>query len=86
MLAKLAGYLIAITLLTSLFLLIPFEIALPQEVVNFIATGPIQKIVDITYYFFPIDYLIICISVLFLAKYSGIIFRIITWIYNKVVN
>ena len=77
---------LSITIVTLLFTLLPFQIALPQELVTFFTNGAFHDFINILYYFFPIDFLIACLIFLYSAKYLGIFMNIISWIYHKLVG
>lgn len=77
---------LGVAILIVLFSILPFQIGLPTEIVEFFKNGAIQNLVNIVYYFFPIDFMITCLIFLYSAKYLGVFMNIISWIYHKVVG
>ncbi len=77
---------LGVSILIVLFSILPFQIGLPTELVEFFKNGAIQNLVNIVYYFFPIDFMIACLIFLYSAKYLGVFMNIISWIYHKVVG
>ncbi len=75
---------IGISFLLFLFILLPFTISIPGNVLAFFTGNSVQEFFNSLYYFLPLDYLFACIIVVYSAKYFHIFIRIITWIYDKI--
>ncbi|MFA5603470.1 MAG: hypothetical protein WDA12_01265 [Bacilli bacterium] len=76
--------LLSITIMTILFTLLPFEIALPNDIYLFFTTGFLPDIFKTINYFVPLSFILNCIYFLFALRYFGIIFGFINWIWRKI--
>lgn len=77
---------LSITVITALIVLVPFTISLPDEVMLFFETNPLQRLYDYANFFFPIGFALKMLILIWLSKYVSIFWKIIEWIYSKVLG
>lgn len=75
---------IGVGVLVLLFVLMPFTVSIPADILSFFTSAPVQDFFSTLYYFLPLDYLFACILIVYVVKYSNIFLRMITWIYDKI--
>lgn len=71
------------TIFITLFILIPFKIALPAEVYQVLTGGTLHNLFQSIGFFFPVKFFCTCIVVLLSARISGLFFNMISWLYHK---
>lgn len=76
----------SIGVLSLLILIIPFSISLPDEVLTFFETNPLQKLYNYANFFFPIGFALKMLIAVWLSKYVSIFWDMLNWIYRKVLG
>ena len=77
---------IAISIMTVIFTLIPYRLELPSEVYNMFMNGTINKFFSTLYYFIPVDFLLKCILCIFVAKFINVFFDIVQFVWSKFIK
>ena len=72
--------------LVSLFVFVPFSIGIPTEIYEFLTSGAIKQVFNLVYYFFPVDFAVSCWLILILARHGGILWGLITWVFDKIAS
>lgn len=77
-------------LITTVFIavltLVPFNIALPQSIVDMLSKGSISKVFNLIYYFFPVDFALKCLLVIFLSNYVSLLWGMVNFIFSKLLS
>lgn len=64
-----------------IFSLVPIhQVLIPDNVFNFLTSGNFQRVMNLIYYFFPVDFALNCLSTIFLTHIGVILFRMINHI------
>lgn len=77
---------VAIGTLTLLFILIPFKLALPEEIYILFLSGDISSFFRNFSYFLPINFLITCILIIFASKYLKVFWNLIKFLWEKFID
>lgn len=84
--SKIAKPALISTILLAIFTLVPFNIALPQELVNVLLKGNVAKVFSIVSMFFPVRFFLTCFLTIFLSHYVSFFWNMITFVFNKISN
>lgn len=73
-----------IGLFVLLFTVIPVAIFIPESLYEILTSDSLRNFFDFIYYFIPFDFCIMCILTIFVFKYSGFFFKLISWVYHAI--
>lgn len=73
------------SVLVFLFTILPFTISLPGEILAFFTGNSVREFFNTLYYFLPLDYIFVCILLIYSTKYLSIFMRMINWIWEKII-
>lgn len=76
--------LLGIPVLVILITIMPFSLALPDSIYNFLIDNPISYVFGLVDYFLPLEFMLTCFLFIMLSKYASLLFSIINWIFHKI--
>lgn len=79
-------YAIGFSLLLILVSSFTYTISFPNEVLEFLTSGGIVDVFKSISYFFPVEYALTCLVVIWLSKYSTILIILLSKIYRIIMD
>lgn len=75
-----------VALAIAVLSLLPFDIAIPNFLIEILKSDFLKNLLQSISYFFPVNFALKCLAVLFLSKYYGLIKDLLVKIYRIIVG